>query len=63
MAVKNKLDVVSIFDDFENDYDVRVSDEIVEKCKEDIELFCKTFFPAAAAAPSPTGRFPTRIWR
>lgn len=45
MAVKNKLDVVSIFDDFENDYDVRVSDEIVEQCKEDIELFCKTFFP------------------
>ena len=44
MAVKNKLDVVSIFDDFENDYDVRVSDEIVEKCKEDISYFAKHSF-------------------
>lgn len=41
----NTLDVLGIFEDFENDYNVRVSEEIVDRCRTDLALFCKTFFP------------------
>lgn len=45
MAVKSKLDVISIFDDFENNLKQSISKELIDKCAISLELFCKTFFP------------------
>ena len=44
LTVKSKIDVISMFEDFESDFDVKVSADIVNRCKSDLELFGKTFF-------------------
>lgn len=45
MAVKTRLDVISIFDDFETDFSRAVSDDIIKECSTSLEKFCKIFFP------------------
>lgn len=40
-----KVDILSFLDDLEVSVDVSISREIIEKCRTDLELFCRTFFP------------------
>lgn len=43
--MREKIDILGMFDEVEVESSIQISDELIEKCKNDIELFCKTFFP------------------
>lgn len=43
--ISSKIDVIGILEDFENESIKKVSADTVEKCRTDLELFGKTFFP------------------
>lgn len=42
---KNNLDILGLLDDLELEEKQSISKDVVEQCKTNLELFCKTFFP------------------
>lgn len=43
--IKSKIDILGLLDDLETENEVKVSADVVERCRTDLELFGKTFFP------------------
>lgn len=43
--IKSKVDIIGLLEDCEQEFDIKVSADVVETCRTDLELFGKTFFP------------------